>query len=65
MYRERYFTHFLIFTRDDIDATMSLIRDYHRKVSFFDQRAIMARIMSPAFSAWSAMEPTVSASRTT
>ena len=32
--------------------------------SVFGQRAIMARIMSPAFSAWSAIEPTISARRT-
>jgi len=32
--------------------------------SVFGQRATMARIMSPAFSAWSAIEPTISARRT-
>ena len=32
--------------------------------SVFGQRAIIARIMSPAFSAWSAIEPMISARRT-
>jgi len=61
------FSYFLNPLADLISRKFSDIADHHsfdiRHSTFDIYRASMARIMSPAFSEWSAMEPMVSASR--